>query len=84
MQDSTHEDSVIPAYAVVLSIVLFVFCLLGLLFLLIHEKRYSGFVWVTATGPGFHHVVQFPAGPHTVAWVMHQVNQARMFAAMAT
>lgn len=83
VQDSTHEESVIPVYAFVLMVIFIFFCLLGLLFLLIHERRYSGFVSVTVTGPGFHHGVQFPAGPHTAAWVTHQVNQARALAAGA-
>jgi hypothetical protein len=83
VQDSTHEESVIPTYAIVLMILFLLFCLLGLLFLLIHEKRYSGFVSVAVTGPGLYHSVQLPAGPNTAAWATHQVNHARAMAAMA-
>lgn len=84
VQDSTHVESVIPAYAFVLMIIFIIFfCLLGLLFLLIQEKRYSGFVAVAVTGPGFYHSVQLPAGPNIATWANYQVNQARALAAMA-
>lgn len=83
MQDSTHVESVIPTYAFVLMVIFIIFCLLGLLFLLIHEKRYSGFVSVSVTGPGLYYSVQLPASPNIVAWATYQVNQARALAAMA-
>ncbi len=83
VQDSTQVTESIPAYAVVLAILFFIFCLLGLLFLLIKEKRYSGFVSVTVTGPNLFHAAQFPPGPQTAAMVTHQVNQARALAAAA-
>jgi hypothetical protein len=81
VQDSTQVTEAIPAYAIVLAILFFVFCLLGLLFLLIKEKRYSGFVTVTVTGDRLFHSVQFPPGPTTAGWVSQQVGQARALAA---
>jgi hypothetical protein len=83
VQDSSHVESVIPTYAFVLMVCFVLFCLLGLLFLLIHEKRYSGFVSVAVTGPGLYYSLQFPAGPNIAAWATHQVNQARALAAVA-
>lgn len=81
VQDSTQVTEHIPAYAIVLVVLFVWFCLLGLLFLLIKERRYSGFVSVTVTGPGLFHATQF--GPGAAAWVTHQVNQARALTAAA-
>jgi hypothetical protein len=83
VQDSSVVTDQIPVYAIVLAIVFALFCLVGLLFLLIKEKRYSGFIWVTVVGDGLHHSVQFPPGPEVAGWVTHQVNQARAVAAAA-
>jgi hypothetical protein len=64
--------------------ILFVWlCLLGLLFLLAKQKRYSGFVAVTVVGDGLYHSVQFPAGPEIVGWVTARVNEARAIATVA-
>jgi hypothetical protein len=83
VQDSTQVTEAIPTYAIVLAIIFALFCLIGLLFLLIKEKRYSGFIWVTVVGDGLHHSVQFGPGPEMAGWVTHQVNQARAIAAAA-
>ncbi|MBX6751658.1 MAG: hypothetical protein IRY85_18700 [Micromonosporaceae bacterium] len=83
VQDSTQVTEEIPAYAIVLAIVFALFCLLGLLFLLIKEKKYSGFVAVSVAGPGFYHSTHLPAGPTTAMWAHDQVNQARALAAAA-
>jgi hypothetical protein len=83
VQDSTLVSESIPAYAIVLAIIFAVFCLLGLLFLLIKERRYSGFITVTVVGAQFYHTVQFPPGPQIAGWVTAQVNSARALAATA-
>ncbi len=83
VQDSSNVTQSIPAYAIVLTILFAIFCLLGLLFLLIKETRYSGFISVTVIGDGFYHTVQLPPGPQMSGWVAHQVGQARALAAMA-
>lgn len=83
VQDSSTVTTTIPAYAIVLAIVFFFFCLLGLLFLLIKETKYWGFISVTVVGDGFYHTVQLPPGPEMPGWVAHQVGQARALAAMA-
>lgn len=83
VQDSTQITESIPPVAIVLVIVFVWFCLLGLLFLLIKQKRYSGFVTVAVTGAGLYHVVQFPAGPQTGAWAADMVGRARALVASA-
>ncbi|TDD28691.1 hypothetical protein E1287_32250 [Actinomadura sp. KC06] len=83
IQDSTQVTEGIPTVAIVLTVVFVWFCLLGLLFLLMKERRYLGFVTISVTGPGFHHTAQFPPGPQTSAWAAHAVAQARSITAMA-
>ena len=56
---------------------------IGLLFLLMKEKRYTGFVTITVTGMGLYHSVQFPAAQHTGAWAADMVGRARAIAASA-
>jgi len=60
VSNNTTSSESIPGYAVVLAIVFFLFCLLGLLFLLIKEKRVSGFMQVSVQGPGLYHMTQLP------------------------
>ena len=81
--DSTDVTEVIPGYAIVLAIGLFFFCFLGLLFLLVKEKRYVGFTGVSVTGPGYFHSAQFPGRPQSGARVGQLVNHARALAASA-
>ncbi|MCW2864383.1 MAG: hypothetical protein JWP48_6091 [Actinoallomurus sp.] len=83
VQDSTQVTESIPAVAIVLAIIFVLFCLIGLLFLLMKEKRYTGFVSITVTGPGLYHTVQFPAAQHTGAWAADVVGRARAIAASA-
>lgn len=76
--DMSRTEEKIPAHAIVLAIVFAMFCLIGLLFLLMKEKRTVGFVQVTVASGGRHHGTMIPAmGPHTFPTVMGQVNQAR-------
>ncbi|MGW2562937.1 hypothetical protein ACWCXB_27540 [Streptomyces sp. NPDC001514] len=76
--DMSRTEEHIPAHAVVLAIVFFLFCLLGLLFLLMKEKRTTGFVQITVSSGGRHHATMIPAnGPDTIHWVMGQINYAR-------
>ncbi|MEU0378298.1 hypothetical protein ABZ093_13500 [Streptomyces cyaneofuscatus] len=80
--DMSRTEEKIPAHAIVLAIVFALFCLIGLLFLLMKEKRTVGFVQVTVTSGGRHHGTMIPAmGPHTFPTVMGQVNQARSMSA---
>ncbi|WP_411081968.1 hypothetical protein [Streptomyces sp. cmx-18-6] len=76
--DMSRTEEKIPTHAIVLAIIFAWFCLIGLLFLLMKEKRTTGFVQVTVTSGGRHHSTMIPAtGPHTFPAVMHQLNAAR-------
>ncbi|MFD4343122.1 hypothetical protein ACFWPP_38760 [Streptomyces anulatus] len=80
--DMSRTEEKIPTHAVVLAIIFALFCLIGLLFLLMKEKRTTGFVQVTVTSGGRHHSTMIPAmGPHTFPAVMGQLNQARSMSA---
>ncbi|MGW7053779.1 hypothetical protein [Streptomyces sp. NPDC054887] len=80
--DMSRTEERMPAVAVVLAVVFFVFCLLGLLFLLMREKVTTGWIQVTVTSGGGHHSTLVPAlGPHTFPLVMGQVNYARSLSA---
>ncbi len=67
-----------PTYAVVLAVIFFIFCLLGLLFLLIKERRTTGYVQVTVQGPGVFHSTQLPvSSPAQVLDIEQRVNYIR-------
>lgn len=81
--DMSRTEESIPAHAIVLAIVFFVFCLLGLLFLLMKEKKTTGFIQVTVASGGKHHATMIPASrPGDFMAVMGQVNYARSLSAM--
>ncbi|MET7730946.1 hypothetical protein ABZT02_06220 [Streptomyces sp. NPDC005402] len=81
--DMSHTEEKIPAHAIVLAIIFFVFCLLGLFFLLMKEKRTTGYIQVTVTSAGRHHSTMLPAfGPQTFPQVMGQINYARSLSNM--
>ncbi|MGW7451702.1 hypothetical protein [Streptomyces sp. NPDC054787] len=76
--DFSRTEEKLPTHAIVLAIVFFLFCLLGLLFLLMKEKTTTGYIQVTVTSGGRHHSTMIPAvDMNTYAWVMTQVNYAR-------
>ncbi|MFD7066434.1 hypothetical protein ACFV97_04260 [Streptomyces sp. NPDC059913] len=76
--DLTRTEEKIPTVAIVLAIVFALFCLVGLLFLLMKEKQTTGFVQVTVVSDGRTHSTMLPAlGPETFPMVMAQVNTAR-------
>ncbi|MEO3974071.1 hypothetical protein [Streptomyces sp. CAU 1734] len=81
--DLSRTEESIPAYAIVLAIVFFLACLLGLLFLLIKERKTTGFIQVTVTSGGKHHSTMIPAhSPVAFQHVMSQVNYARSISSM--
>lgn len=96
-QDSTQVTQGVSTTGVVLTVVsmallcmcglllwpLLIFVPFGLLFLLIRDRKVSGFISVTVSGPGLFHAVQLPPGPEVSAMVAYQVNQARALAAVA-
>ncbi|MFI9625436.1 hypothetical protein [Streptomyces sp. NPDC052042] len=80
--DLSHTEERIPTVAIVLAIVLTLLCLVGLLFLLMKEKKTTGFIQVSVTSDGKHHSTMIPAtGPETFPWVMAQLNSARAMSA---
>jgi hypothetical protein len=81
MSNQTFVTQAIPAWAIVLAIVFFIFCLLGLLFLLVKERRVNGAVQVSVVGPGFSHSTYIPVYnemavfqvSRQVDWIRYQV-----------
>jgi hypothetical protein len=84
-RDATRQEERIPGYAIVLAIIFALACLIGLLFLLIKEKRTVGYVEVTVTSGTLMYMTQLPAGgPAVVAQIRQQVAQAQSMAAAAS
>ena len=80
--DMSRTEEKIPTVAIVLAIVFALLCLIGLLFLLMKEKKTTGFIQVTVTSGGRHHSTMIPAmGPETFQMVMAQINTARSMSA---
>jgi hypothetical protein len=80
--DMSRTEEKIPTVAIVLAIVFALLCLIGLLFLLMKEKKTTGFIQVTVTSGGRHHATMIPAsGPETFQMVMAQLNTARSMSA---
>ncbi|MFF3393676.1 hypothetical protein ACFYW1_22460 [Streptomyces sp. NPDC002669] len=76
--DLSRTEEKIPTVGIVLAIVFALFCLIGLLFLLMKEKRTTGFIQVTVTSGGRHHSTMIPAvSQDTFPMVMAQLNTAR-------
>ncbi|MGW3011919.1 hypothetical protein ACWC9R_24255 [Streptomyces sp. NPDC001219] len=76
--DMSRTEERMPTHAVVLAIVFFLFCLLGLLFLLMKERVTTGFVQVTVNSGGRHHATMIPVqSREQVMFVLNQVNYAR-------
>lgn len=76
--DMSRTEEKMPTVAIVLAVLFFLVCLLGLLFLLMKEKQTTGFIQVTVTSGGRHHSTMIPAtSPDTFHWVMGQLNYAR-------
>ncbi|MGW0992817.1 hypothetical protein [Streptomyces sp. NPDC002520] len=81
--DMSRTEEKIPAHAIVLAIIFFLFCLLGLFFLLMKEKKTTGYIQVTVTSAGRHHSTMIPAhGLGTFPAVMGQINYARQLSSM--
>lgn len=81
--DMSRTEEKIPTHAIILAIIFFIFCLLGLLFLLMKEKKTTGFIQVTVTSGGKHHSTMLPAtGPDSFQIVMGQISYARSLSSM--
>ena len=82
VQENVQTTQGIPTYAIVLAILFFIVCLLGLLFLLIKEERTSGYVQVSVQGQGAFHATQIPVSNRMQVGDIHQrVNHVRSLVA---
>jgi hypothetical protein len=76
--DMSRTEEKIPAWAIVLAIIFFLACLLGLLFLLVKERKTTGFVQVTVQyGNRSHNTHVGVSSPDQVGDVLARVNFAR-------
>jgi hypothetical protein len=81
VQDRTFTQQKTPTWAIVMAVLGIVFCLLGLLFLIVKENQTSGYVEVTVRSGNVFHVVQLPANsPQAVAHARQLVYQAQSMA----
>lgn len=69
----------LPTWAVVMTVIFFLFCLLGLLFLLVKQERTTGYGHVTVQGEDFLYTTQIPISAQAMVADLHaRVNHARM------
>lgn len=82
VSDMSRTEESTPAYAIVLAVIFFFACLLGLLFMLIKERKTTGFIQVTVHSGGRYHATMIPArGPNDGFAINQQVNHARSLCA---
>ena len=83
-QDHSREQTGIPAWAIVLAIIFFLACLLGLLFLLAKETKVTGYFEVTVRSGQVMHTTQLPvSNAQQVAQYRAMVHHAQAMAAGA-
>ncbi|SRR5260221_7822376 len=76
--NQSYVTESIPGWAIVLAILFFLLCLLGLLFLLVKERRITGSIQVSVQGPGFAYSTLIPAYTEMAIYqVNDQVNWIR-------
>jgi hypothetical protein len=79
--DMSHVVESTPPVAIVLAILFFLFCLLGLLFLLMKERKTVGYVQVTVNGSGHHYATMIPVwSPKQIYTIAQQVRWAQWMA----
>lgn len=84
-RDMTRTEAKIPAWAIVLAVIFFLACLLGLLFLLVKERTTTGHFEVSVRSGNLYHVTQIPVSNEwQVAQLRNLVNQAQSLAAAAS
>jgi hypothetical protein len=82
--DMSRTVQRIPTWAIVCAVIFFLFCFLGLLFLLAKEESTDGHVQVVVQGPRLLHVVQLPVWSSAQVMDYNQrVNYARALSAAA-
>lgn len=76
--DMSRTEERIPSHAIVLAVVFFLFCFVGLLFLLMKERVTTGFVQVSVNSGGRHHSTMIPVqSREQVLYVLNQVTYAQ-------
>lgn len=82
VRDMSRTESKIPTWAIVMAILLFVVCFIGLLFLLVKERTTVGYVEVTVHSGSVMHTTQIPVSdPVQIAQVRQLVAQAQTMTA---
>ena len=82
LTDLTTTTESIPTWAIVLMIVFILFCLLGLLFLLVKEKKTTGYIQITVQNQNFLHTEQIPVtSVAAIQDINARVNYARSLVA---
>ncbi|MFJ3892843.1 hypothetical protein [Streptomyces sp. NPDC090083] len=76
--DMSRTEERIPPHAIVLAILFFLLCFVGLLFLLMKERTTTGFVQVSVHSGGRHHSTMIPVqSRNQVVHVLNQVSYAQ-------
>ncbi|WP_405992486.1 hypothetical protein [Streptomyces sp. NBC_00986] len=76
--DMSRTEERIPPHAIVLAILFFLLCFVGLLFLLMKERVTTGFVQVSVNSGGRHHATMIPVqSRNQVVYVLNQVGYAQ-------
>ena len=81
--NQTYVTDSIPAWAIIMAILTVLLCLIGLLFLLVRERRFYGAIQVSVQGPGLSHSTYIPVGNelqifqinNSVDWIRGQVSR---------
>jgi hypothetical protein len=82
--DMSRTERTIPGWAIVLAIVFAIFCLIGLLFLLVKEETTTGYVEVSVRSGDVYHRTQLPVSSQADVFHVRQlVGQAQSLAAQA-
>lgn len=79
VQDNRYYTESISTAGAILAVIFIGFCLLGLLFLLMKERKLTGTVTVSVAGQGYYHATQLRADQ--MAWAQECVNYCRSLAA---
>lgn len=83
-QDLSRTEQKIPTWAIVMAVVGFLACLLGLLFLLVKEQVTTGYFEVSVQSGALRHVSQIPvSSPQQLAQIRQGVHQAQTIASAA-
>ena len=82
--DMSRTDSKIPSWAIICAIAFAIFCLIGLLFLLVKERTTTGYVEVSVHSGDLFHKTQIPVSDlMQVQQIRQLVGQAQTLAARA-